>query len=146
MAERKLVELSAEECLALLGSVPVGRVVFTQRALPAIRPVNHLLDQGAIVIRTHLGGGLSSAVGATRGLVVAYEADEIDPRRRCGWSVVVTGTARMVTDSRQLARYEELLLPWARMAMDCVIRIEPQLVSGYRLAPVGQDVPGLRPG
>lgn len=139
------MELSAEECLELLGSVAVGRVVFTQRALPAIRPVNHLLDQGDIVIRTHLGGGLSSAVGATRGLVVAYEADEIDPERRRGWSVVVTGTARMVTDSRQRARYEELLHPWVPMAMECVIRIEPQLVNGYRLEPVEQDVPDLSP-
>lgn len=135
MSGRTLVELPTEECLRLLGSVAMGRVVFTQRALPAIRPVNHLVDDNAIIIRTHLGGGLSSAVGASRGVVVAYEADELDPERRVGWSVVVTGIARMVTDSRLVARYEQLLHPWVSMEMDCVVRIEPQLVSGYRLVP-----------
>jgi hypothetical protein len=30
--------------MSLLASVPLGRIVFTARALPAIRPVSHLVD------------------------------------------------------------------------------------------------------
>ena len=36
--------LDREDCLGLLASVPLGRVVFTDRALPAIQPVNFVLD------------------------------------------------------------------------------------------------------
>jgi len=51
-------------------------------------------------------------VGVEPDVVVAYEADEIDPIRHSGWSVVVTGRARTVTDPDRVARYEQLLQPW----------------------------------
>jgi len=35
--------------------VSVGRLVFTIAGLPAIRPVNHLVDDGAVVVRSDLG-------------------------------------------------------------------------------------------
>ena len=37
MAANEQQELAREEALRLLGTVPLGRVVFTDRALPAIR-------------------------------------------------------------------------------------------------------------
>ena len=45
-------ELSRDECLRLLASVPVGRVIYTRRAMPAVQLVNFALDHGDIVIRT----------------------------------------------------------------------------------------------
>ncbi|WP_067537054.1 pyridoxamine 5'-phosphate oxidase family protein [Nocardia crassostreae] len=124
------VHLSREEALRLLSSVPFGRVVFTRDALPAIRPVNHLVDADeVIVVRTRL----TSAVRADSTVVVAYEADDIDPDLQVGWSVVVTGIARTVTDPDRLARYERLLRPWVNGAMDTVVAIEPTLVTGIRL-------------
>lgn len=125
--------------MALLGSVPLGRVVFTHRALPAIRPVNHIVDNGHVIIRTSLGSGVSGAVGA--GQVVAYEADAIDTETRTGWSVVVTGMARLVDDADDLARYERLLDPWVDGRKDCVIRIPPDLVTGYRLEASNDPLP-----
>jgi nitroimidazol reductase NimA-like FMN-containing flavoprotein (pyridoxamine 5'-phosphate oxidase superfamily) len=130
---RVLEELSVDECLALLADAPMGRVVFTDRALPAIRPVNHILDAGAVIIRTRLGGSVASTVGSARGVVVAYQADKIDPDEHTGWSVVATGVARLVTDPGDRDRYERLLRPWVSMEADCVIRIEPQLITGYRM-------------
>jgi hypothetical protein len=44
-------ELDRGEAMRLLASV-YGRVVFTQNALPAIRPMNHLVDEGRVIIRT----------------------------------------------------------------------------------------------
>ncbi len=111
--------------------MPFGRVVFTHRALPAIRPVNHIVDNGDIIIRSSLGSGITSAAGD--GMVVAYEADQFDADSRTGWSVVVTGLARLVDDADDLARYEQLLEPWVDGRMDCVIRIPADLVTGYRL-------------
>jgi hypothetical protein len=66
--------------------------------------------------------------------VVAYEADEIDPATLSGWSVLVTGTATRVVDPGALARYDSLLLPWIGTEMRQVVRIRPEIVSGYRLA------------
>ncbi|BCB91884.1 pyridoxamine 5'-phosphate oxidase family protein [Phytohabitans suffuscus] len=137
MSRRVLEHLEVADCLQLLGSVSLGRVVYTEKALPAIRPVNHVLDGDAVVIRSHLDGGLATAVGSGRGMVVAYEADDIDPVEQLGWSVVVTGVAHLVADSREVARFEILLRPWVDIAMDCVIRVEPRLVTGYRLVDPG---------
>jgi hypothetical protein len=145
VSRRALEPIDVAECLELLGSVSLGRVVYTEKALPAIRPVNHVLDGGAVMIRSHLGGGLANAVGSGRGTVVAYEADTIDPDTHLGWSVVVTGVARLVVDSREVARYERLLRPWVDIPMDCVIRIEPSLVTGYRVVEPARSVNGEAP-
>jgi hypothetical protein len=91
--ERRLTELSREESVRLLGTVSLGRVVFTMHAMPAIRPVNHIVDDGKVIIRSHLGAAMVTIAGDTRGTVVAYEADTIDPDSHVGWSVVVTGVA-----------------------------------------------------
>ncbi|MFJ8636283.1 pyridoxamine 5'-phosphate oxidase family protein [Streptomyces sp. NPDC093568] len=132
---RHRVELDDISALRLLGSVPLGRIVFTQHALPTVRPVNHALDGGDIVIRTHEGAALTSHTrhAGAPGVVVAYEADAIDPRTHLGWSVVVTGYARLVTDPDDLAHCRALVRPWVDQAMDQVVRIRPDLVTGILL-------------
>ena len=142
MTGRELAELPKDEALRLLASVPFGRVVFTARALPAVRPVNHLVDGGRIIIRTSLGSALSTDVDDV-GTVVAYEADEIDPATHQGWSVVVVGRAVPVTDELQRLRYRELLQPWAAGQRDEVIAISTDMVTGYRLVP--PDGPTILP-
>jgi nitroimidazol reductase NimA-like FMN-containing flavoprotein (pyridoxamine 5'-phosphate oxidase superfamily) len=125
---RRLESLDAATALALLAGVGFGRVIFTRNALPAVRPVNHCLDDGQIIIRTRL----SAAVTRATGEVVAYEADDLDPVRRLGWSVVVTGTARAVDDPERIAPLEQLLHPWVDQPMNLVIAIDTQRVTGYR--------------
>lgn len=41
---RSTEQLDRSEALRLLGTVPLGRIVFTHQALPAIRPVNHVVE------------------------------------------------------------------------------------------------------
>jgi hypothetical protein len=132
---RRSVELDSSEALRLLGSVSLGRIVFTRQALPTVRPVNHVLVDGDIVIRTHESAALTSRTRQSdgAGVVVAYEADAIDPDTHLGWSVVVTGYACLVTDTRELARYETLLRPWLDRAMEHAVRIRPDLVTGIAL-------------
>jgi len=139
---RRVERVSRDEALALLASVPYGRVVFTLSALPAIRPVNHVLDEGDIVIRTRRLTGISAALTThaaaldqATDLVVAYEADLIDPVERTGWSVVVTGLARPIDDPERLARITDRLRPWVDSEMDTAIAITPELVDGIRLLP-----------
>jgi nitroimidazol reductase NimA-like FMN-containing flavoprotein (pyridoxamine 5'-phosphate oxidase superfamily) len=95
-ARRKLIELTRDEALGLLAGVRLGRIVFTRNALPAIRPVNHIVEDGAIIIRTHGDSALAGQTSSTGigGVVVAYQGDQIDPDTHKGWSVVITGYAR----------------------------------------------------
>ncbi|MBO0805138.1 MAG: pyridoxamine 5'-phosphate oxidase family protein [Nocardiopsaceae bacterium] len=128
-----MIELSSPECWKLLASVPVGRVVFSQRAMPAVRVVNHLVDGQLVVIRSHQGAAITGGAGTGDGAVVCYEADDLDPARRTGWSVVVTGLARLVRDTGAAERYSRLLHSWDPADMDQVIIIEPGTITGRRL-------------
>ena len=56
----------------------------------------------------------------------------IDAWGRAGWSVVVTGRARTVTDPDQVSRYQQLFQPWVDHA-DTVVAIEPEIVTGRRV-------------
>ncbi len=138
---REAVELDAAEAMRLLASVDYGRVVFNHQALPTIRLVNHLIDEGRVIVRTRLSATVSTVVrlSTDAGVVVAYEADDLDPQRRAGWSVVVTGWATTITDPEQIARYEQLLDPWVNMTMDTMIAIQPEIVTGIRI--IGARVP-----
>ncbi|WP_338060290.1 pyridoxamine 5'-phosphate oxidase family protein [Streptomyces atratus] len=65
--------------------------------------------------------------------MVAFEADENDPVSQAGWSVIVTGTASLERDPGQVARWRRVLTPWTGGQGDCVVRVRPDLVTGYRL-------------
>ncbi|MFG3064770.1 pyridoxamine 5'-phosphate oxidase family protein [Streptomyces sp. NPDC048231] len=136
MRALRRINLDHAEALRLLGSVSLGRIVFTRQALPTVRPVNHVLDNGDIVIRTHDAAALTShaRLADSTGVVMAYEADAIDPDTHLGWSVVVTGYAQLVTDPVELERIRGLLQPWVPMEpMDQAVRIRPELVTGVLL-------------
>ena len=126
-----LEHLSRGECMRLMGSVPVGRIVYTRQALPAVELVNFELDDGDIVIRTDAGGKLAAA---TRGAVVAFEADSLDVDGHAGWSVTVVGQSRAVTDAEEIRHLEQTALePWAPGNHDHFIRISPSIVNGRRI-------------
>ncbi|WP_330181394.1 pyridoxamine 5'-phosphate oxidase family protein [Nocardia sp. NBC_01503] len=126
---RKLRELSVADSLKRLASAQYGRIVFSRRGVPIIRPVNHIVEADTVVVRAHLGASLLRGDGQ----IVAYEADDFDEHTRRGWSVIVTGVARVVMDPEQVQRYETLLDPWINMPMDHVIRIETEIVTGLEL-------------
>ncbi|UBU18991.1 pyridoxamine 5'-phosphate oxidase family protein [Nonomuraea gerenzanensis] len=132
--DRRMRELPEAEALRLLAGVPFGRIVFTRHALPAIRPVNHVVVDGRIVIRSGPGTILSAHVAPAEA-VVAYEADELDGHERVGWSVIITGVARPVTDPEEAARLRAMLTPWVAGEMEQVISIQPEIVTGFELVP-----------
>jgi uncharacterized protein len=126
-----LEQLSRGECLRLMGQVPLGRIVYTRQALPAVELVNFTLDDGDIIIRTDSGGRLAAA---TRGAVVAFEADTVDTAAHAGWSVTIVGYSRAVTDGAEARHLEQTgLVPWAPGKRDHFIRISPSIVSGRRI-------------
>ncbi|MFJ5309738.1 pyridoxamine 5'-phosphate oxidase family protein [Streptomyces sp. NPDC088350] len=125
-------ELERNECLRRLGRARVGRIVHTRQALPAVLPVNFSLDHdGAVLLCTSADSELVRAIG---GSVVAFEADEVDAAAHSGWSVVVTGSATVVTDP---AEHERMLrngpTSWVPSPQEVFVRIEPELVTGREL-------------
>jgi hypothetical protein len=119
--------------MSLLGSVSLGRVVFTAQALPAIRPVTHMVDGDRVIIRTDRNAAITSELRARAGTVVAYEADAIDTAEHLGWSVIIVGIAHRVTDPDEAACYRRVLRPWVSGAKDQVIAIHADMVTGFRL-------------
>jgi hypothetical protein len=143
--------LSRAECLSLLDSVPIGRVAFTARALPAIQPVNFVRDGNTVVIKTGAGSKLSAA---TRNTVVAFEADTFDLETKAGWSVVIVGHSSVVTNPTEISRLSRLpLQPWTPAARDHFIRITIEEINGRRVPtsvhpavePQSQGVPASVP-
>jgi nitroimidazol reductase NimA-like FMN-containing flavoprotein (pyridoxamine 5'-phosphate oxidase superfamily) len=128
-----LEKLDRPTCYALLKTVPIGRIVFTEGALPAIQPVNFALDRDAVIIRTRMGSKLAAA---TRSAVVAFEADEYDADTLTGWSVVLIGRADAVGDEGERHRLAGLgLTPWALGERPHYIQITPEIVRGRRIKP-----------
>jgi nitroimidazol reductase NimA-like FMN-containing flavoprotein (pyridoxamine 5'-phosphate oxidase superfamily) len=123
--------LTPSECLALASTVPLGRIVFTEQALPAVQPVNFVLDDGLVIIRTAEGTKLAEAL---RNAIVAFEIDEFDAHSEIGWSVTVVGRAEVVRDPQEAARLTRLpLRAWAPADRDRFIRIRPEYITGRRI-------------
>lgn len=53
-------ELTPRECMILLGSVSLGRIVFTAQALPAVRLVSHLVDGNRVIVRADASAPITS--------------------------------------------------------------------------------------
>jgi hypothetical protein len=126
-----MIELDEAECLRLLAGSSIGRVVFTDAALPAAQPVTYLLDGEEVLFRT--GGGTKLAA-ATRGAVVAFQVDEIDADTRTGWTVLGVGEAYEVLVPERLAELDgRLPTPWAPDRTAHTIAVPLQRLTGRRL-------------
>ncbi|MEU1479393.1 pyridoxamine 5'-phosphate oxidase family protein [Streptomyces sp. NPDC005760] len=124
--------LDREECLRLLTKVPVGRVVYTRQALPAVLPINFSLDTDSSVLLCTSAD--SDLVQAIDGVVVAFEADEFDAATRSGWSVVVTGRATVVDDPAEHERLSHTgPSSWMPLRDAVFVRIEAELLTGREL-------------
>ncbi|MGC5015741.1 pyridoxamine 5'-phosphate oxidase family protein [Streptosporangium sp. DT93] len=124
--------LSRQECVALLPAASIGRIVFTDQALPAVQPVNFVLDGEDIVIRTGIGSKLAAAASNA---IVAFEADEFDPTARTGWSVTVVGPARAVHEPAEIERLSVLpLRTWAPGSRDHYIVVRAEQITGRRIS------------
>jgi uncharacterized protein len=128
--ERTLVALSRRECLELLRTEQVGRVVFTERALPAIIPVTFAVLGDSIVLATRVGSRLARSA---RGGVLAFEVDRLDPATRTGWSVVVTAVPEYVEDPVQEGRIRTVLDPWVPGGHNLTLRLPLTVVTGRRI-------------
>jgi nucleotide-binding universal stress UspA family protein/nitroimidazol reductase NimA-like FMN-containing flavoprotein (pyridoxamine 5'-phosphate oxidase superfamily) len=127
-----LEEIPEEECVALLAGRTVGRLVVVHDGVPQAFPVNYVVDGRTVAVRTASGTPLDwAALGQ-----VAFEVDDIDEERRRGWSVLVQGVGRDVTEgvddwSERLRQLD--LEPWAAGDRRRWIAIASPRITGRRI-------------
>lgn len=123
--------LERAECLHLLAGASLGRIGISSGALPVVLPVNFRLHGDRILVRTGKGTKLDAA---TRNTVVAFEVDDFDPMYHSGWSVMVTGEAREVTEPEDLEALARVpLTRWAPKGDGHVVAISTDVISGRRI-------------
>lgn len=126
--------MEVHEALALLRSVPVGRLAVVVDGRPDIFPVNHFVDHGTVLFRTAAGTKLAAAHGRP----VAFEVDGYDSSRSQAWSVVVHGFGRVVYDAEEAIQALSLpIFPWQSGSKPQVVRLVPTTITGRRFTVVG---------
>jgi len=128
----KLLELGPQECWDLIAAGGVGRIATTTDDGPVILPVNFVVDDGTIVIRTS-AYGVIGRIGAASEL--AFEVDRLDDAMREGWSVLLVGRMERIEDHDEVAALVGTgdLEPWAGGVRNLVLRIRPRRVTGRRI-------------
>ena len=128
--------ISPAECLRLLAMVPLGRLVYHERGLPAVRLVNFVVDRGVLLFRVAEGQTLRAA---QRGEVVAFEVDDYDVERHLGWTVTAVGHLAVVSEPDETARAREIQLrPWAPGRRPHLVRVDIETISGRGVRPWAQ--------
>jgi hypothetical protein len=120
--------LEPHECWALARSAVLGRLAVSVGGRPDVFPVNYAVDRATVVFRTAEGTKLSTVVTNPH---VAFEVDGWDAAAGTAWSVVIKGRARRVTRTDDLIDSMSLpLYPWHGGRKECIVRIDPEQVTG----------------
>ncbi|MEJ1178875.1 MULTISPECIES: pyridoxamine 5'-phosphate oxidase family protein [unclassified Pseudarthrobacter] len=121
-----VLELDDEQSWQLLDATKHGRLVVSVAGEPDIFPVNYLTSDRKIYLRTAPGNKLAQLTINSR---VLFETDGVLSDE--AWSVVLRGTARVLTNSSELAAVEELgLKSWVPTLKDFYVEIVPTSLSG----------------
>ncbi len=117
--------LDDSEAWNLLSSVALGRLVTSFGGQLEIFPVNFVVEDRSVLFRTAEGTKLFTTVMNDR---VLFEAD--DHTADEGWSVILRGTARMLTGADEIHRAEQSgLMPWVPTEKLRFVRVTPSEIS-----------------
>jgi nitroimidazol reductase NimA-like FMN-containing flavoprotein (pyridoxamine 5'-phosphate oxidase superfamily) len=123
--------LDRSMCLRLVAGARIGRVGISTAGAPDVLPVSFRLVDDEVVFRTGPGTKLAAA---TEQNVVTFEVDSMDPTSHDGWSVIITGPARAVTDLAARAVLDRAGIPrWAPGGDDGIVAIRVATVDGRRM-------------
>lgn len=140
----RMEEIGEAECWELLDGHGVGRVAVEGRDGLTVFPVNYQVVDGDVVFMTAADSALARA--STAGVEVAFEEDHIDEAFSQGWSVLLVGPARTVSEDREVRRIKDAVhsAPWAGDGRDTVVILSPRRVTGRRIRVPG--APGTLSG
>jgi nitroimidazol reductase NimA-like FMN-containing flavoprotein (pyridoxamine 5'-phosphate oxidase superfamily) len=137
MSARRVAEVLDEaECMELLATGGVGRLVYTSRYGPIALPVEYMVYEGSVVVRawaTTTEEDLRTGIAHAE-YHVAVEADQIDLEVREGWFVLVRGAAHHLdTEAERAPIIDARLTPWTEGEAEHFIRVNPTGVWGNRV-------------
>lgn len=136
--------LTPEQCWERLGSTTLGRLAVAVGSQPDIFPLNFVVIDNTIYLRTVEGSKLASVVINSS---VAFEVDGLDEPTNVAWSVVLQGEAEVVADHRIMEQIEDLpWFPWNTAPKNQFIAIKPNRVSGRQFVAEGRVQPGQASG
>jgi hypothetical protein len=121
--------LDRAQCLELLRTAHVGRVIFTHRAMPAVRPVRFTVVGEAVVFAAPES---SSLYAGARDAVVAFEADEFEAGFGAGWYVSLLGRTTEFRDADAAGFAGPC--PCPATAGRRFLRIPVEAITGHRMA------------
>ncbi|MDA8371078.1 MAG: pyridoxamine 5'-phosphate oxidase family protein [Nocardiopsaceae bacterium] len=129
----ELYVLDPQECMRLIAPGGVGRIAFMAEGetTPTVLPVNYVVADRTIVFRTADQGVIADHVPGE----VGFEVDQLDITMSQGWSVLVAGSASLVSDADELADIQATtpVRPWANGERNAYVRITPTSISGRRI-------------
>jgi hypothetical protein len=132
----QLRDLGPDECRARLSAHGLGRIAVSTLDGPAVVPVNYEVIDDAIAFRTAPDSVPAAAVGTD----VAFEVDHVDEATSQGWSVLVVGPARVVTEPDAVRRLADRAhtRPWAGGERELWVLIQPTRLTGRSIGPADQ--------
>ena len=105
----------------------MGRVIFRASRGPVALPVNFRFSNDEVLFNTMVKTAFELECQGT----VGFEIDRIDDLLSEGWSVIVTGSARLVDHPDELVEHAEHgLVSWAGGARGAVVAITADEVTG----------------
>jgi transcriptional regulator with XRE-family HTH domain len=132
VGRRPVTRLSRTECFQLIAPGGIGRIAFPAGSWIMLLPVSFAVIAGTIVFRTSAVGVIAECADDCP---ASFEVDRIDEAWEQGWSVLIQGTARRVTDAAQVCslRQGAAVSPWAGGDRDAYMRVIPARISGRRV-------------
>ena len=140
VSDRRVLEpLDEAECMRLLASGGLGRLVYNSRYGPTAMPTVYRIEDDSVVLGTwdpalfdeDLRTGIAHAE-----YQVAVEADQLDLEAREGWIVLVRGAAHHLdTEAERASVIVAGLEPWIDGVPAHFIRVTPTSTWGNRVIP-----------
>jgi transcriptional regulator with XRE-family HTH domain len=136
-----LQRLTTDECRAHVAAGGIGRFLFVDPGRgPVAIPVNYKTDGDDVIFRTTGTSGVGADIWLTAALAqkVSFDVDHLDDTLSEGWSVLLSGTARVITDPAELDRVKGLdIEPWAGGDRNVYVRLTPTEITGRRIRATG---------
>lgn len=138
------IQLDQQQCWERLRTAAVGRLSYTEFALPVIRAVPFVVDGMSIIAALRYSDVRPAAFARTT--IVAFEAGEWSPDLQAGWSVHCVGKARAVP-AREHTQVRALgLRSWIDGEPALYIRVQTERPEGTCLTAATFQPPRQRSG
>jgi nitroimidazol reductase NimA-like FMN-containing flavoprotein (pyridoxamine 5'-phosphate oxidase superfamily) len=128
-----LAAIDEARCWELLDATTVGRLAFATPDGIVILPLNFVVFEERIYVRTEAGTAIAALADGRDD--VAFEVDHHEDLSQSGWSVLVKGSAQAADegDAERAQASTHRLGPWAPGDRNLVIVLTPREITGRRV-------------